>query len=68
MTKKAENACKLTICEDPETGEIVVKPDGGCPRGYVEKIRDKVQAAGKLVWYVPKEQETREMPDSPTEK
>jgi hypothetical protein len=39
-------ACELVVCEDPETGEIIVKPKGGCPRGYIEKIRDKAAASG----------------------
>jgi hypothetical protein len=64
MSKKKTDGspCDLVICEDPETGEVVVKPKGNCPRGYIEKLRDKVQKAGKLVWYVPKEHETRELP------
>lgn len=55
--------CDLVICEDPETGEVVVKPKGNCPRGYVERLREKVQSAGKLVWYIPKEHEVRELPE-----
>jgi lactate dehydrogenase-like 2-hydroxyacid dehydrogenase len=58
-----KKGCRVEICEDPETGEIIAKPDAGCPRGYVEKLREKVMKADKLIWYLPKDNETREMPE-----
>lgn len=46
-------ACELVVCEDPTTGEIIVRPRGNCPRGFVERIRDKTSEHG-LTFIVPK--------------
>jgi hypothetical protein len=45
--------CKLILCEDPKTGEVIVKPDGPCPDGYVRKMRDRCQEEG-ITFLVPK--------------
>jgi len=46
--KKAPSTrlCKLTMCEDPKTGKIVVKGSKGCPKGYIEKVKQKVIQEG----------------------
>lgn len=41
------------LCEDPETHEVVVKPRGACPRGYIERIRDRTASEG-LTFVIPK--------------
>jgi len=43
---KPGSACELVMCEDPETGDLVVRPRGNCPRGYIEKLRDKAEKDG----------------------
>jgi hypothetical protein len=45
--------CRLVLCEDPDTGEILVKPDGPCPKGYIEKYRDRCQQDG-ITFIIPK--------------
>ena len=30
--KRSTRMCKLTMCEDPQTGKIVVKGSKGCPK------------------------------------
>ena len=52
-TPKTESACELVMCEDPKTGEVIVKPKGNCPRGFVEKLRDKASQNG-VVFLIPK--------------
>jgi hypothetical protein len=49
-----ESACDLVLCEDPTTGEIVIRPKGKCPRGYVEKVIDKLERQDEIKVYVPK--------------
>lgn len=51
--KPVEDACELVVCEDPQTGEVIVKPKGTCPRGFVERIRDKTSQNG-LTFIIPK--------------
>jgi len=45
--KKSEsgNACELVLCED-EDGNIVARPKGKCPDGYVEKMKLKIKDKG----------------------
>jgi hypothetical protein len=52
-TKDPECGCRLVICEDPKTGELVTKPDGPCPVGFVEKVRERCLEEG-LVFLTPK--------------
>ena len=47
------SGCELVFCEDPETGDLVVKPRGNCPRGYIERLRDKAIEKG-IVFEFPK--------------
>lgn len=49
-----ESACDLVLCEDPETGEVIVRPRGKCPEGYIERIASKLEAQDKLKFKVPK--------------
>ncbi len=56
MSKSKETkpqACELVLCEDPKTGELLVKPKGECPRGFLEKIRDKARQDG-VTFLIPK--------------
>jgi hypothetical protein len=46
-------SCELVLCEDPDTHEILIKPKGECPAGYVERIRDKAAADG-VTFLIPK--------------
>lgn len=46
-------ACELVLCEDPETGELLVKPKGQCPDGYIERFRDKARQSG-VTFIIPK--------------
>jgi hypothetical protein len=46
-------ACKLVLCEDPDTGEVLVKAEGPCPPGYIERYRDKCQESG-ITFVIPK--------------
>lgn len=50
---QSSSACELVLCEDPDTGEILVKPKGACPRGYIEKFRDKAQESG-ITFIIPR--------------
>lgn len=50
---KSGPQCELVLCEDPETGDILIKPSGQCPKGYIEKIRDKAAAQG-VTFIIPK--------------
>jgi len=45
--KKSEsgNACELVICED-ENGNMIAKPRGKCPDGYVEVMKAKIKDKG----------------------
>lgn len=45
--------CKLVLCEDPATGQVLVKADGPCPPGYMEKVRDQCQKDG-ITFVIPK--------------
>lgn len=53
QASKPEPKCELVLCEDPQTGEILVKPSGKCPPGYIEKFRDKAQESG-ITFVIPK--------------
>jgi len=44
--KPKERLCKLTMCEDPKTGKVIVKGGKSCPPGYVEKVRQRVIKEG----------------------
>ncbi len=50
---RSSQACELVLCEDPNTGEILVKPTGQCPPGYIEKMRDKAADQG-ITFVIPK--------------
>jgi len=41
------------LCEDPETHEVIVKQKGGCPVGFIERMRDKAAAEG-ITFLIPK--------------
>jgi len=51
--KESESPCTLIFCEDADTGELILKPSGPCPRGFVERIRDKALQDGITI-IVPK--------------
>jgi hypothetical protein len=38
--------CKMKVCEDEETGEIIIVYNKNCPKGYIEKIAGKVALKG----------------------
>jgi hypothetical protein len=38
--------CRLVICKDPNTGHIIVKPDGECPPGYIKEIKELAERQG----------------------
>lgn len=42
--KQAKQGCHLIICEDEKTGRVILRPVGGCPRGYVQRMRERVAA------------------------
>jgi hypothetical protein len=58
VKRTSESACELVMCFNEETGEVQARPRGNCPKGFVEKIRDKCIDKG-IVFIVPKV-ETRE--------
>ena len=43
----------MVFCEDPNTGDLILKANGPCPKGYVERIRDKALEEGITI-IVPK--------------
>ena len=45
--------CDLVLCEDPKTGELIVRPRGNCPKGYIEKFRDRAQEEG-ITFIIPR--------------
>jgi len=47
--KSSTRVCKLTMCEDPKTGKVIVKGTKGCPKGYIEKVKQKVIQEG--IWF-----------------
>jgi len=51
--KESESPCELIFCEDETTGELILRPNGPCPPGYVEKIRDRALRDGITI-IVPK--------------
>jgi hypothetical protein len=36
------------MCEDPKTGQIIVRPEGKCPPGTVERMARKTAADGMI--------------------
>ena len=36
------------MCEDPATGEVIVRPQKGCPHGYVERVKRIIKDRGML--------------------
>lgn len=62
----APASSELVVCEDPATGEIIVRCKGSCPIGYIEKIRDKAMANG-LTFLIPRVK-TREVDDAEEKK
>jgi hypothetical protein len=45
MSKK-EMKCKITLCEDPDTGMVIAVYDGHCPPGTIEKLAGKIAVNG----------------------
>jgi hypothetical protein len=39
-------ACEMVICEDPVTGNLIAKPKGKCPPGYVERMKKNMATHG----------------------
>jgi len=52
--KTGESECDLILCEDPKTGQIIVRPRGRCPKGYVEKIAKKMESQDEIIFKVGK--------------
>jgi len=48
--KKTETstACEMVICEDPTTGNLIAKPKGKCPPGYVERMKKTMATHGVI--------------------
>jgi hypothetical protein len=44
---------EYTLCEDPRTGKIRLKPPEGCDRDEVERVADKIDAQGGLSVLIP---------------
>lgn len=38
--------CKMTVCEDPKTGEIKLTYGKGCPTGFIERVAGKIATRG----------------------
>jgi hypothetical protein len=51
-----QTGCSFVMCEDPKTGEMVVRPKGHCPRGYIEKAKAAIKERG-LLFYDPRNDE-----------
>lgn len=49
---KSGPECELVMCEDKD-GNIIARPRGKCPDGYIEKIAAKVERDG-LTFRTPK--------------
>jgi len=47
--KSSTRVCTLKMCEDPKTGKITVKGSKGCPKGYIERVKQKVIQDG--IWF-----------------
>jgi len=47
--KSSIRLCTLKMCEDPKTGKVVVKGSKGCPKGYIEKVKQRVIQEG--IWF-----------------
>ena len=45
---KKKLGCKMVFCEDPESGRLIVKPEGKCPEGYIERMSERVNKEGFL--------------------
>jgi hypothetical protein len=50
---KPAPTCRVVLCEDPNTGEILAKGDGNCPDGFIERYRDKCREGG-ITFVIPK--------------
>lgn len=54
MSKKSKPksgpACELVACEDKD-GNVVIRPKGKCPPGYVQKIATRIKSHGLIVEY-----------------
>lgn len=46
MEEEKQSKCELVICEDPITGDFVVKPKGKCPEGYIERAKEGIKTKG----------------------
>jgi len=66
-SEKECEACDLVLCEDPETGEIVVRPKGKCPEDYIEKTMKKLEKQPHLPFVFPKRIFKREDDDDQEE-
>lgn len=60
----AGSACELVLCEDPGTGEWVVRPKGNCPLGYIEKAAAAVEKQHQLIFKFPKVRVEEESEDN----
>lgn len=51
VEKSSKSNDRLTIVED-EYGNIIVRPDGKCPPGYVTRIKKSIRERGLIFPYV----------------
>jgi len=53
IQKSDSQGCELVFCEDPQSGDLIIRPKGDCPPGYMERLRDKALAEG-VTFIIPK--------------
>lgn len=53
--------CKMKVCEDPETGQIKVVYQKGCPKGYIERIAGSVATRGIAFEQAKEEEKEKEL-------
>lgn len=51
--------CEFILCEDPNTGQIIVRPKGECPPEFVERIADGMRKKGVIYEFEPEVEERR---------
>ena len=46
--RKKFSGCSFIVCEDIETGEIILVPSKNCPAGFVQKAKSGMKEKGVL--------------------
>lgn len=45
--KEQSKFCKVSLCED-KYGNMIVKPEDGCPAGFIEKAKKTIRERGMI--------------------